>query len=48
MLGQPRGTQRSGWMMNYVYFMKRVFWPGDVHVLESSGFTGGCWHVMGR
>ena len=47
-LAVPSDIRRAGWTMNHVYFVKCVFWPGDVHVSEPSGFTDGCWNVMGR
>ena len=47
-LAVPSDTSRAGWMMNHVYFVQCVLWPGDVHLLEPSGFTDGCWNVLGR
>ena len=50
-LDQPRSTQRNqsrGWTMNHVHSVKCVFWLGDVHVLEPSGFTDCWWNVASR
>ena len=43
-----RDTRRAGCVMNHIYFVKCVFQPVDVHVLDPSGFTDGCRNVLGR
>ncbi len=35
-------------MMNHVYFVKCVLWPGDVHASEPIAFIGCWWNVIGR